>query len=68
MKKKILNLGLCAVLIWGAFVAWNWAIPFSQMLGCSHTWFDLLAGVLFMASVAVSCAASGEPETEKKEG
>ena len=66
MKKKIIYLGLCAILVWGALVFWNWAPLFAIKFGCSHIWFDLLAGVLGLGAIALSCAASGETKIERR--
>lgn len=63
MKKKILSLGFCSILVWGALVLWNWAPVFAESLDCSHLWFDCLSAGFGIAALAFACNASERKTT-----
>ena len=68
MKKKVTYFALVTILVWAMLISWNWAPVFADKLGCSHVWFDLLSVLLGLGALVLSCAASGELTTEKREG
>ena len=64
MKKKIVLLALCAVLVWCGFISWNWARVFSDLMGIAYQVFDIIAGLCALGALALGCKASGEVETK----
>ena len=51
----IISIVACIILAWTALTLFFWSPELAAAVGCRHIWFDLLAGVLFLAALYPSC-------------